>query len=236
MATTTINASKQTRARSGTQSSWSAARGATSSANHTNYTTTQTNVDTAINVIFNSGRGGGAYIVNRSFFFFDTSTVTGTITAIDLKIYGVTNGGESVRVAESTAFGGGGGSAYANTDFDGWLNPGGSIIPVPYTAANHTWTAGGTNTIALNSTAISDADSDEYLNLVIVDNLDYNNLEPAVSLSNPSGMQFASSTTFPQLFITHTIEYANSVNGLLPSKYAKVNSLTKSQISKINGA
>ena len=49
MSTTTINASKQTWARSGTQSSWSAARDATSSLSHINYTTIQSSTTQAIN-------------------------------------------------------------------------------------------------------------------------------------------------------------------------------------------
>ena len=75
-------------ARSGTKTSWSAARDATSSTAHTNYTTTQANVTNAIEEYYNSGRGGGSYVINRSFFFFDTSTIDGTITAISLKIQG----------------------------------------------------------------------------------------------------------------------------------------------------
>ena len=131
MATTTINASKQTRAKSGTKTTWAAARDATSSNNHTNYTTTQTNVSNAIQEYYDSGRGGGSYSINRSFFFFDTSTIDGTITAISLKIQGITYGGYNTRVAKSTAFGTTGGSAYADTDFDSWTNPSGALPASP---------------------------------------------------------------------------------------------------------
>ena len=203
MATTTINASKQTRARSGTKTTWAAARDATSSNNHTNYTTTQTNASNAIQEFYDSGRGGGSYAINRSFFFFDTSTIDGTITAISLKIQGITYGGYNTRVAKSTAFGTTGGSAYANTDFNNWTSTNG-LLPTPYNASNHVWST-STNTITLNATAISNANSNDYLNLVVVGGgFDYPNTEMLLPQTLRSGIQFASTTTFPQLFITYT--------------------------------
>lgn len=216
MATTNIDADKQTFARSGTKTSWSAARDASSSLTHTNYTTTSTNVTNAIAELYVSGRGGGAYVVQRSFFFFDTSTINGTITAIDLKIVGVTYTGNAVRVAKSTAYGDGS-SAYINTDFDGWTNPSGAFpaAPTPYNASNYTWSA-LTNTIALNATAISDANSDNYLSLVLVGGThDYPDTEPTADVEKYSGIQFASSTEFPKLAITYTpAGYGHNVNGV----------------------
>lgn len=238
MATTTINASKQTYARSGTQSTWSAARDATSSLTHTNYTTTQVNNASAIREYYDSGRKGDAYIVRRSFFFFDTSTIDGTITAISLKIQGVTNGGNNVRVAKSTAYGGGGGSAYANTDFDSWTNPSGALpaAPTPYNASSYSWTT-STNTIALNATAISNANSDDYLNLVVVGgNYDYPDTEMLLPQDLNSGIQFASTTTFPQLFITYTptpTGYQNYPLGV--TKLQEVNGVSSSDIEEIIG-
>jgi len=236
MATANIDASKQTRARSGTKASWSAARDAPFSNSHTNYTTTSTDVDTAIAEAYISGRGGGSYLTHRSFFFFDTSTIGGTITAIDLKIVGVTNTGNAVRVAKSTAFGTSGGSAYANGDFDNWTNPTGAIppAPVPYNASNYTW-SGLTNTIALNATAISDANNNSYLNLVLVGGTyDYPDTEPTVDVEKYSGIQFASSTEFPKLAITYTPSgYGNNVNGIDAIDIVEVNGIASADIVKV---
>ncbi len=238
MATANIDASKQTFTRSGTKTSWSAARDATSSLNHTNYTTTQANVAAAIAELYLSGRGGGSYVVQRSFFFFDTSTINGTITAIDLKIVGVTNTGNAVRVAKSTAFGTSGGSAYANGDFDNWTNPTGAFppAPVPYNASNYTWSA-LTNTIALNATAISDANSNSYLNLVLVGGTyDYPDTEPTADVEKYSGIQFASSTEFPKLAITYTpAGYGNNVNGIDAIDIVEVNGITSADIVEVIG-
>ncbi len=235
MSTTTINAGKQTAAQSGTKSSWSAARNATSSAIHINYTTIQSNNTSAIRELYSSGPKGGAYRLNRAFFFFDTSTITDTITAIDLKIQGATNGGYNTRVAKSTAFGGGGGSAYVNTDFDGWTTANGSN-PTPYNASNHVWST-STNTITLNSTAISDANTNNYLNLVVVGgSFDYTDTEMLLPQDLRGGIQFASTTVFPQLFITHSApSYGNDIIGLPNSKYTKVIDVSKSDISEIIG-
>jgi len=233
MATINIDASKQTFARSGTKTSWSAARNATSSNSHINYTTTQTNSNYAIQTFY----GKGEYSVNRSFFFFDTSTVAGTITAINLRIYGVTNGGHSVRVAKSTAYGTSGGSAYTNSDFNNWtaLNPI-SLGPIPYTSAGQTWEVPGTNSLSLNFTAISNANTNSYLNLVLVGQLyDYANSAPGSSLEQNSGIQFASTTEFPKLLITYTPSgYGNDVNGVASANIASVNGVATANIASIN--
>ncbi len=237
MATTTINASKQTWARSGTKTSWSAARDATSSSTHTNYTTTQTNVINAIEEYYSSNRGGGSYFIHRAFFFFDTSTIDGTITAISLKIQGATSGGYNTRVAKSTAFGTSGGSAYANTDFNNWTTTNG-LLPTPYNASNHTWST-STNTITLNATAISNANSDDYLNLVVVGGgFDYPNTEMTLPQDLRSGIQFASTTTFPQLSITYTptpTGYQNRPLGISDKSYQEVNGVDIDDIEEIIG-
>lgn len=241
MATVNINASKQTWASSGTQSTFSAARNATSSNTHTNYTS-QANKTTAISEFWSSGRGGGAATITRSFFFFDTSTVNGTITAIGLQIYnnGPINAGNAVRVAKSTAFGGDGNTAYANTDFDNWAslntvpNP---SEPIPYSDSNYTWTGGlnnvpaATNTISLNSTAISNANSNSYLNLVLVGgSYDYVNNSPLSNIELNSQIQFASTTVFPRLSITYIpavsgITTVSSVIGVEAANISSINSI-----------
>jgi len=235
MSTTTINASKQTWARGGNQASWSAARDATSSSTHTNFTTTQGIIPSAISEVYISDRKGDFYQVQRAFFFFDTSTITDNITAIDLKIYGATNSGNNVRVAKSTAYGGDGGTAFANSDFDSWTSTNG-LLPTPYTSANQAWVT-TTNTLSLNSSAISDANNDGYLILVVVGGgFDYPDNEMLLPQTLNSGIAFASTTVFPQLFITHSApSYGNDIIGIPNSKYDKVISIDKSVIDEIIG-
>tara|TARA_R100000541_G_scaffold14890_1_gene24284 strand:+ start:73 stop:783 length:711 start_codon:yes stop_codon:yes gene_type:complete len=235
MSTTTINAGKQTNAGSGNKTSWSAARDAPVSSFGINFTTTQFNRTRAIQELYSSGPKGDAYLVNRAFFYFDTSVITDNITAIDLKVQGVSNSGRNVRVAKSTAYGGNGGTAYASSDFDSWTSTNG-LNPTPYNDSNHVWSS-STNTIALNSTAITDANNDSYLILVIVGgSFDYPNSVPLIPFDFASGVQFASTTVFPQLFITHSASgYGNLILGLPIIKYDKVNSIARSDISEIIG-
>tara|TARA_R110000796_G_scaffold119066_1_gene233244 strand:+ start:11 stop:715 length:705 start_codon:yes stop_codon:yes gene_type:complete len=232
MATVTINASKQTWAYS-INTSWAAVRDSTTSFFNIDYTTTQTNNGAAIREGYSAGRGGGTYNARRSFFFFDTSTVNGTITAIKLKLYGVINGGNQVRVARSTAFGGDGTSAYTSTDFNNWtsLNPGPSpAIPIPYTSAGYTWDiVEFVNVINLNSTAISKANAETYLNLVVVGNAhDYPNTAPTADAQIQSGIQFASTDTFPQVEITYTPAFNSIIT------YSSVIGVEAANISSIN--
>jgi len=233
MATVTINASKQTWATSGAQSTWSAARNALFSDSHTNYTS-QTTKTTAIYELWASGRGGGTARINRSFFFFDTSTVNGTITAINLKVYNnsSSNTGAAVRVAKSTAFGGDGTNAYTQTDFNNWTSLNTTPepnIPIPYTTANYTWTGIGTNTISLNSTAISNANSNNYLNLVLVGgSYDYGTNSPLSNIELISQIQFASSTVFPDVEITYTPAFNSIIT------YSSVIGVEAANISSIN--
>ena len=234
MATVNIKASKQTYTfKPGT--SWAAVRDSTSSDSNTDFTTTQTDVGFAKREGYSAGRGGGTYNVRRSFFFFDTSTVNGTITAISLKIYGVINGGNQVRVAKSTAFGGNGTSAYTSTDFNNWTSLNTTPepnIPIPYTGQlGNLWFINTTNTLSLNSTAISDANSNSYLNLVVVGNAhDYPNTAPTADAQLQSGIQFASSTVFPDVEITYTpalnsITTYSSVIGVEAANISSINSI-----------
>ena len=235
MATINIDADKQTQADSGSQSSFTAARNATSSQSHTNYTTSQSNDPGAIQEFYSSGRGGGTYRFNRSFFFFDTSSISGTITAIQLKIYGYLFDGNQVRIAKSTAFGTSGGSAYANSDFNNWTTLGFGGAPIPY-SSQQAW-AVGTNTIPLNAAAVSNANSNNYLNLVAVGQVhDYANQTPFFDVTLNSGIQFASTVEFPKLAITYTPSgYGHDVNAVASANIVSMNGVATANIVTVNG-
>jgi hypothetical protein len=236
MATANINADKQTWADSGSQTSFTAARNATSSTTHVNYTNSQFNRSDAIQEVYSSGRGGGVWRFARSFFFFDTSSISGTITAIDLKIYGYLFAGNRVRIAKSTAFGTNGGSAYANSDFNNWTTLGFGGTPIPY-SSSQAWTAGATNTIPLNATAVSNANSNNYINLVAVGQVhDYANQAPFFDLTLNSGIQFASTAEFPKLAITYTPSgYGHDVNAVASANIVSMNGVATANIVTVNG-
>jgi len=217
MAVTDIVESQNGVGSTGSQTSWTAARNATS-ATANNYTS-NTNVNNAIESYRTTSRGPSVYGVRRTFFFFDLSTIPSgnTITGIELKIMGhgsgVTGDG-NVRVARATAFGGNGLSTYATTDFNNWS----PSSPTPYASNVSTW-YNVRNNITLNATAISDANTNGYLNLVLVDNeYDYPDTAPSSDVFNINGIEFRSSTTSEKNIVTVTHaappSWEDTINGV----------------------
>jgi len=233
MATTTVTASKQATAAKNAQSSWTAARDATSADTITNYTSSGSD-NQAVYVIFSSGKGGGLYYVGRTFLFFDLSGVNGTITAMSLKVTGDTNTTAVVGAARSTAFGGSGGSNLVAADFDNWS----PSSPTAYNAGT-SWST-GLNTMTMNSTAVSDANTNSYLNVVLVER--YNDLEdsePTSDVTKQSGITFQNSSSPIYLDITYTPSstgYGNNVMGVSSSSIANVIGVATASIANINGA
>ena len=230
MATTTVTASKQATAAKNAQSSWTAARDATSADTITNYTSSGSD-NQAVYVIFSSGKGGGLYYVGRTFLFFDLSGVNGTITAMSLKVTGDTNTTAVVGAARSTAFGGSGGSNLVAADFDNWSPD----SPTAYNAGT-SWST-GLNTMTMNSTAVSDANTNSYLNVVLVER--YNDLEdsePTSDVTKQSGVTFKNSSSPIYLDITYTpTGYGNNINGIAAVDIAAVVGIDTADISLVNG-
>jgi len=232
MATTSITADKQVVARSGNQTTWAAARDATASSTFSNYTSATDNTQAITEFVDISSRGS-TYAVNRTFLFFDLSGINGTITAMSLKVYGVTNASISVRPAKSTAFGGGGDTDFVATEFDNWS----PSSPTTYTStAGQAWSINQFNTFNLNSTAHSDANTDGYLNLVILGSSnDYPNNTPLANTDRKAGVRFQNTLAPITLEITYTPSgYGNDVNGVASANIASINGVATANIASIN--
>jgi len=67
---------------------------------------------------FSSRGGGNTYKITRTFMWFDTSGITGTVTSATIKIHGYTANDGSIIPVKSTAFGGDGGTALATGDIN----------------------------------------------------------------------------------------------------------------------
>ena len=231
MATTTVTAGKQAKLDSLTQLSWTAVKDATLASSVTQFSTA-TDDTTSIQGLYSSGRGGGTYRLVRTFLFFDLSGVSGTITAMDLDLYVVNGGTAVVQIAKSTAFGGDGTSDIAAGDYDNWSQD----SPTAYMASSANLSLNA-NSLTLNSTAISDANNDGYLNIVIVDNVhDYNDTQPLLSIDRRSGLRFKNSSNPIQLDITYTpAGYGKDVMGVTSSNIVKVIGVASADISKVIG-
>ena len=231
MATTTVTAGKQAEGDSGTQTSWTAVKDATS-ATYSQQFSTATDDFNSVQGFFNSGRGGGSYRLVRTFLFFDLSGVPGTITAMDLDLYVVYGGTAVAQVAKSTAFGGDGTSDFAASDYDNWSQD----SPTAYMASSATLSTGNVS-LTLNSTAISDANSNGYLNVAIVDNVhDFLDQQPLLSIDRASGIRFENSSNPIQLDITYTPSgYGNDVIGVSSANIGEVIGVATANIGKIIG-
>lgn len=231
MPTTTVTAGKQAEGDTGSQTSWTTAKDATSATYFQNFTSATDDAN-SVQGFFSSGRGGGTYRLVRTFLFFDLSSISGTITAMDLDLYVVNGGSAVVQVAKSTAFGGDGTSDFAAGDYDNWSQD----SPTAYMASSATLSLNA-NSLTLNSTAISDANNDGYLNIVIVDNVhDFNDLQPLLSVDRRSGLRFRNASNPIQLDITYTAAgYGKDVIGVTASTISKVIGVASADISKVIG-
>ena len=105
MAVYNIQASQEAYALSGNKSTWAAAQGASTAGSFTEFSSA-TDRDDAVRIVYAGGARGDVYSINRTFLTWDISTVTGTISSIDLKIPNNSIGAvdADVIVVASTAF------------------------------------------------------------------------------------------------------------------------------------
>ena len=231
---------------SNTQSSWAAARDITSG------DTPDTN-DTAtgfpiMSARFGSRGGGNTYKVTRSFMYFDTSGITGTVSAATIKIRGYNQSSGSIIAVKSTAFGGDGGTALAAGDINnivGWTTGASAEASVtkyssPAIGAGlaTTWSTVGYNDLASTSDLRSDMQNN---NVVIICFMDYTyDLRNNAHTSNTSkaiGFYWTDYTgTSRDPYIEYTLAgYGNDVNGVAAASIGKVNGVARADISKIDG-
>ena len=168
---------------SGGQSSHANARGASSGTASTSLTSSSE----AVRYYKSSGRGATTYFVRRTFLWFDTSGITGTLSEATLKVYPSINACDIIAV-KSDAFGGDGSSALANADFNNVDFSTAYSAEIPSGDLG----AGAYRDIALNSTALADMkNNDEIIISLINYHQDHLNIEPLVDVNIKFGMYYA---------------------------------------------
>ena len=147
------------------------------------------NVSDAISYTAVAGRGSLTYNMKRTFLYFDTTAITGTVSNTSLQITGVTNNTADVIVLESTAFGGNGGTALATSDFFSTID-----YSTPYSSIYTTWVS--SNSIGLNSTANTAIQNDNAFICAIVEYFrDYSNSQGAIVAAKTNGIAFGTTIT-----------------------------------------
>jgi len=176
---------------------------------------------------YHSGRGKR---FQRAFLYFDTSGITGTLSAAHIDITGSGAGSPNPNdtiMIKSTAFGGDGGTALATTDF---------FLSLDYSTAYSTeltsWNHAGNNEYTLTAAALADIKNNDHFTLAIVEHdSDYTNSDQ----TNVSDISIGFSTTITLDYTLAATGYGNAVNGVASANIGKVNGVATANISKVNG-
>jgi hypothetical protein len=214
-------------------------------ATNVNLTGTGTQPSSArINAAYVTGRSGAFGQIKRTFAEFSVpSEAQGNITAISLLFVPYIGSTGDVIIAKSTAttfanqYGTGNFSDYTTTAYSSTINPNGGSSP--------TWptTSGTTDTfdITLNSTAISDANSNNLLKIVFMNfTHDFEVSEPSLGTNVSNGIRFINGTddtygTRMRLIIDYSAGYGNNVSGVASANIAKINGVATANIGKVLG-
>ena len=214
---------------SGNQSSWSAARDATTG---TLGGASDTSDSFAVSAILFSGRGANQYRVHRSFFHFDTSGITGTLSAGTLKLNFFNDIGDgNVIIIKSDAFTGGSDALVAddfnNLDFS-----------TAYSGEVDTTTSGLID-ITLNATALADIKNNNDFKFAVINyDYDYNDTAPTSTTGHYVGLRFVNysgTSSDPQIDYTLQTGYSHDIMGLAAANIGKVNTVATANVGKISG-
>ena len=212
----------------GNVSGHSAARGASSGT----ATANENSSNSAIKYFRTSGRGATTVAIARSFFFFDTSGVTGTVASATLNISFSSNTSDfNIIIVKSDAFGGDGGTALANDDFN---NVDFSTAYASAVATGGSTT--GTATFTLNATALVDIkNNDAFIVALLESDHDFSNSEPgdinktlAITFSETGG-----TSTDPKLSYTLQTGYSHDIIAVSSANISTVNAVATANIEKI---
>ena len=199
---------------------------------------------------FGSRGGTPPYRIHRSFAFFDTSGITGTVASAQFEIVGSgssfdTNG--SMIAVKSNAFGGDGATALALADYDAMpgFTTGGSLEGnvTKYSTqfiASDGWSHNSANVLTGTSDLRTDMQNN---NVVIVCFMDYTNdylnVDPSSVFQGRLGGRYNEASSAGQrLRINYNLAatgYANKVNGVAAANIGKVMGVATANISKVNG-
>jgi hypothetical protein len=174
------------------------------------------------------------YQIIRTYLFFDISSITAnnTITAATLQIYGTgTSSTADSIIVKGTAWGGNGStSTLASGDYDSL------DFSTAYSSKLLSW---GTtyNNFTMNATAISDMNSNGYLNVALVEgDYDYDNDSPLSLIDETIPVEFLDPTNKIKVSLTYTpAGYGNTVLGVAGANIDNVIGVASGDIDNIIG-
>jgi hypothetical protein len=215
----TINVSTAAYSRVVNQSSHNAARGA-STGQSTNITGQAAN---AFSYVAASGGRGLSYSIYRTFLYFDTTAITGTVSAASVNVLGYSSGGGRRILVPSTAFGGDGQSAITGGDYSNLS------FNTNYNNNFNGWNTSSNNVFTLKSTAFSDMQTNNYFICAVIEyDHDYSNSAPASAISNIFGVNANVSSNI-------YLDYTLTGGGGGPAGVAEVDGIATADINNWDG-
>lgn len=228
---------------SSTESVWANARD-DSSGTVTATTNTANNSFTAA-ARYASRGGGSTYRIYRSFIWFDTSGITGTVSAATIKVHGFSANNGSVIAVKSTAFGGDGSASLAAGDLDaitgysaGSSLAGNATVYGPQILTS-SWSTSGYNDFTGTSDLRADMQNNNAVIICFMDYTnDYLNSAPGSTGVLNCGAYYTDNTgTSKDPYIEYTVSaagYTHDVNSVAAASIGKVNTIATASIGKIN--
>ena len=164
----------------------------------------------------------------RAFLHFDTSGITGTLSAAHIDITG--NGSSpdpnDTIMVKSTAFGGDGGTALATSDHFSSID-----YSTAYSDELTSWSTSRNNEFTLTAAALADIKNNDHFTLAIIDNdNDYANSDATAT----SDIAIDFDVTITLDYTVAASGYGHDVIGVAASSVGKVNSVATASIGKIN--
>ena len=224
---TTINPSYQGAIIGDSATTWDGARGATDGTAY-NYTTSA-EANAAVFINYENIKGSNYWTINRSYLYFDVSSISGTVDSVILKIAGAGQyTSADIIVVASTAFNGAS-NALIGTDFDN------VSFSTPYSSEVTTWNVNSYNNISLNSTARSAIESSSVFKVAIIEH-DFDYSDVSTTTTPRSGIWFADGTYPIELYVGYVPGgYGNNINGIAAADIADVVGIDTADISLVNG-
>ena len=164
----------------------------------------------------------------RAFLHFDTSGITGTLSAahIDITGGGLSPDPNDTIMVKSTAFGGDGGTALATSDHFSSID-----YSTAYSDELTSWSTSGNNEFTLTAAALADIKNNDHFTLAIIDNdNDYANS----ATTGTSDITIDFDVTITLDYTAAATGYTHDIVGLAAASINKVNSVVTASIGKIN--
>ena len=182
----------------------------------------------AIQWFRSSGRGGGTMRYIRTFLYFNTSGITGTVSSATLVVKGAgTSNDADVIGVKSTAFGGDGGTDLAGGDFDNL------DYSTAYTNELTSWNVSADNNFTLTSDALNDIKNNNAFIIALVEaDSDYSDTDTS-DTADDVGINFSLAGYTSINYTLAPTGYGNNIIGVSSANISTVNAVVTANIEKI---